>query len=91
MQHRETFQPPITDIIYTTKYFTIGKRNFHTCILRLEKMIPSDSTENINTAVPHDTTGLRPLKKWFYYEQSYHGVRLSVDVHVMNEDTLQNT
>jgi hypothetical protein len=38
-----------------------------------------------NTGVPHDTTGLHPLKKW-----SYHGVRFSVVLHVMVEDTFQN-
>jgi hypothetical protein len=40
--------------------------------------------------VPHDTTGMRPLKKWSYLELFYHGVRFSVDLHVMDEDMFQN-
>jgi hypothetical protein len=39
----------------------------------------------VNRGVPHDTTGLRPLKKW-----SYHGERFSIDLYVMNGDTFQN-
>jgi hypothetical protein len=42
------------------------------------------------TVVPHDTTGLRPFRKWLYRERSYHGICFSVDLHVMNEDTFQN-
>jgi hypothetical protein len=31
-----------------------------------------------------------PLKKnWPYIERSYHEIRFSVDLHVMNEDTFQ--
>jgi hypothetical protein len=35
-------------------------------------------------------SGLRPLIKRSYREWQNHGIRFSVDLHVMNEDTFQN-